>query len=103
MLCADLETSTEADRRWLAERVNNRQMFFLTTALADVASRLPGPPQTVVLAGEGEVLGYLAVREQEKFPPCPIVPLGKNLGPEISRAACAFALAVLAVEQGAGE
>jgi probable H4MPT-linked C1 transfer pathway protein len=102
MLCADLETSTEADRRWLAERVNNRQMHLLTTALTEVAPRLPGPPGRVVLAGEGEVLGYLAVREQEKFPPCPMVPLGKNLGPEVSRAACACALAVLAVEQGVG-
>ena len=102
MLCADLETSTEADRRRLAERVNHRQMDLLTTAVADVASRLPGPPRTVVLAGEGDFLGLRAVREQQKFPPCPIVPLGKDLGAEVSRAACAHALAVLAVEQGVG-
>jgi probable H4MPT-linked C1 transfer pathway protein len=100
MLCADLETSTEADRRWLAERVNSRQMHILTMALTEVASHLPGPPRTVVLAGEGEVLGSLAVSEQEKFPPCPVVSLGESLGPEISRAACAYALAVLAAEQG---
>jgi probable H4MPT-linked C1 transfer pathway protein len=103
MLCADLETTTEADRRRLAGRVNDRQLHLLTLALADVSSRLPGPPQTIVLAGEGEVLGFLAVREQDAFPPCPIMPLGKNLGAEISRAACAYALAVLATEQGRGE
>jgi hypothetical protein len=63
---------------------------------------LPGPPQTVVIAGEGEFLATAALREQDAFPPCYGVRLSLGLGAEVSRAACAYALAVLAAEQGPG-
>jgi probable H4MPT-linked C1 transfer pathway protein len=102
MLCADLETSTEDQRRRLAQRVLSRQVMLLGSSLKRVASRLPGPPQTVVIAGEGEFLATAALREQDAFPPCYEVRLSLGLGAEVSRVACAYALAVLAAEQGPG-
>jgi probable H4MPT-linked C1 transfer pathway protein len=100
MLCADLETSTEEERRKLAEHVLLRQVYALTFAVEHVARRLPGPPQTVVIAGSGEFLAELVLREQKGFPPCRAVSLARTLGPEVSRAACAYAVAVLAAGEG---
>jgi probable H4MPT-linked C1 transfer pathway protein len=98
MLCADLETTTEDECRKLAERVLLRQTMHLATALEVVAKHLPGPPRTVVLAGSGEFLARVALEEQKAFPPCSAVQLHQELGEEISVAACAFAVAVLAAE-----
>jgi probable H4MPT-linked C1 transfer pathway protein len=98
MLCADLETSSADERRRLAERVLLRQVMMLDSAIQAVAARLPGRPRTVVLAGEGEFLANLALREQKAFPPCHAVFLSKTLGSAISQAACAYAVAALAAE-----
>jgi probable H4MPT-linked C1 transfer pathway protein len=102
MLCADLETSTEDQRRRLAERALVRQVLLLGSALKSAAWQLPGPPRTVVLAGEGEFLALVALQEQDPFPPCYGVRLSLGLGAEASRAACAHAVAVLAAEQEPG-
>ncbi|HEY7309438.1 MAG TPA: hydantoinase/oxoprolinase family protein [Gemmataceae bacterium] len=99
MLCADLETSTADQRRKLAERVLLRQVMALGFAFTSVASRLPSLPQTILLAGEGEFLAKIALEEQKDIPPCPAVVLSNRLGPTISRAACAYAVAMLAAEE----
>jgi probable H4MPT-linked C1 transfer pathway protein len=99
MLCADLETSTADERLRLAEHVLLRQVMEVAFALQTVAGRLPGPPQTVLLAGEGEFLARIALREQKAFPPCRIVLLSQTLGPGISQAACAYAVAMLAAKE----
>ncbi|HYT89715.1 MAG TPA: hydantoinase/oxoprolinase family protein [Gemmataceae bacterium] len=98
MLCADAETCTPAETRKLAERALLKQVHLLTSALRQVSERLPGL-QTVILAGSGEFLARTALAEQEHFPLSKIVSLTEQLGPEISQAACAYALAVLASEQ----
>ncbi len=98
MLCADLETSTEAERRALALKATVRQEVMIGFALERVAERLPGPPRTIVLAGEGEFLGFRSLGRQERFPPCQIIGLGQRLGESVSRAAGAYAVAVLAAE-----
>jgi hypothetical protein len=100
MLCADLETSTEDQRRKLAERALLRQVHALTFAVEHVAGQLPGPPQTVLIAGSGEFLAELVLREQKGFPPGQVVSLARTLGPEVSQAACAYAVAVLAAGGG---
>jgi probable H4MPT-linked C1 transfer pathway protein len=100
MLCADMETSTEDQRRKLAERALLRQTQALTFAVEHVAGQLPGPPQTVVLAGSGEFLAELVLREQKRFPPCRVISLARTLGPEVSQAACAYAVAILAAGEG---
>jgi probable H4MPT-linked C1 transfer pathway protein len=100
MLCADVETSTEDERRKLAERVLLRLVYDLTFAVKQVAGQLPCPPQTVVIAGSGEFLAELVLREQKAFPPCRVVSLARTLGPAVSQAACAHAVATLATGEG---
>jgi probable H4MPT-linked C1 transfer pathway protein len=100
MRCADLTTCTEQERRSLALKAIARQMQLITSGLERVAKRLPGPPRAVVLAGSGEFLAAQAVRQLGDPSPPPAVSLGQKLGPEISQSACAYALAVLAAEQG---
>jgi probable H4MPT-linked C1 transfer pathway protein len=100
MVCADLETSTEDQRRKLAERILLKLVYAFTFAVGHVAKKLPGPPQTVVMAGSGEFLAELVLREQKEFPQCRVVSLARTLGPEVSQAACAYAVATLAAAEG---
>jgi uncharacterized hydantoinase/oxoprolinase family protein len=101
MVCADLETSTTEERHALAERLARRQTDLIGRALDRVAARLPCPPTTIVLAGSGAFLARRALEQPRAFPPCLIRDLGRELGPGLSEAACACAVAVLADESGA--
>jgi probable H4MPT-linked C1 transfer pathway protein len=100
MLCADLETCTEAERTTLAERVLARLVERIGSAAEQVAGRLPGPPQTCILAGSGEFLARRVVDSRSAVAPCRVISLARLLGPEISQAACAYAVAVLAAAEG---
>ncbi len=103
MLCADLETSTEKQRCSLAEEVMIMQKMVLTMALQEVLASLPQPPATILLAGEGEFLARSVLSEPigvAEWPPLErVISIAALLGPETSRAACAYALAVLASER----
>jgi probable H4MPT-linked C1 transfer pathway protein len=96
MLCADAETFSLGEAEKLAERALLRQVYQLTMAFDHVAKSLPGPPQTVVLAGEGEFLARLVLKQQNSFRGGRVISLSEHLGPALSRAACAHAVAVLA-------
>jgi probable H4MPT-linked C1 transfer pathway protein len=98
MLCADLETSTEEQRRSLVLKAAARQMQLVTFALERVAKRLPGLPQAVVLAGSGDFLAATAARQLWGDSSPRVVHLEQELGSSVSHAACAYALAVLAQE-----
>ncbi|MGH7227068.1 MAG: hypothetical protein ACRELF_27950, partial [Gemmataceae bacterium] len=100
MLCADLETSSAEERRGLAEQVLKHQLAILGLSFYRVARRLPALPQTVVLAGQGEFLIRLALKAQQLIPPCRTVSLALELGADVSRAACAYAVGILAAEKG---
>jgi probable H4MPT-linked C1 transfer pathway protein len=99
MQCADLEIWTEADVRRLAEDLHRRQLTLLRHALKHVAGRLPEPPQALVLAGSGEFLARAAVQAEPTLQNLPQISLSRQLGPEISQAACAHALMVLVKEK----
>ena len=60
---------------------------------------MPAPPQAVILAGSGERLARVALREQHDCPLPAVISMAERLGPEVSQAACAYALAVLASER----
>jgi probable H4MPT-linked C1 transfer pathway protein len=98
MLCADLESSTEDERYQLATQVLDHQVARIETALRAVVGRLPGPPRTVIVAGEGAFLAEEVLARQRAFPPGRVVSLEREWGVEISRAACAYAVALLAAE-----
>ena len=96
----DLETSHPRERWPLAKLVAFNQKLLLGDAINDVARRLPAFPQTVLFAGEGEFLIRLALEKQKQIPPCRVVSLSRELGPAISRTACAYAVAMLTAEKG---
>jgi (4-(4-[2-(gamma-L-glutamylamino)ethyl]phenoxymethyl)furan-2-yl)methanamine synthase len=100
MLCADAETCSPEETRRLAERALLKQVYFLGSAFRRVVERLPTPPRTIILAGSGERLAGVALRGQQDFPVPEVISLADRLGPEVSRAACAYAVAVLATERG---
>jgi probable H4MPT-linked C1 transfer pathway protein len=97
MLCADLETSTPKERRAVAEQAATRQTRILGKAVAQVSGRLPQPPRTFVLSGSGE---FLARQISLRDVGLRVASLARELGPALSTAACAYAVAVLANESG---
>ncbi|HEY7427785.1 MAG TPA: hydantoinase/oxoprolinase family protein [Gemmataceae bacterium] len=100
MICADLETSTQEERQRLAERAATRQVSLIGEALDLVLDRiLVGDTLlTVLLGGEGEFLAQRAVHEQGLHPIKEIL-VSEYLSPYISRAACAYAVAMLAAKE----
>lgn len=100
MICADAETCSVSDVERLALRVSQRQESFLQGAIERVVERLGGEPATVVLSGSGEFLARAVVATVPALARARVVSLGEQRGAEVSQAACAHALAVLAAEQG---
>ncbi len=94
MIGADSETVSFTEAVHLARQVRTAQVQALTEALASVMGLLGTVPQVVVVSGAGEFLARRIVGEMT------CVSLAECLGPEISRAACAYGLAVLARERG---
>jgi probable H4MPT-linked C1 transfer pathway protein len=97
MLCGDRETCTHAQTRRLAETARRAQRRLLSRAVLRVARTLGGEPRTIILAGSGEFLARKVIREDLTWD-CRLVSLARRLGPELSCAACAYAVAVLAAE-----
>jgi (4-(4-[2-(gamma-L-glutamylamino)ethyl]phenoxymethyl)furan-2-yl)methanamine synthase len=102
MICADLETSTESERRKLALRAMQRQTYYLATGLELVTRRMAAPPRFVVTSGSGEFLARGVLETQTAVQSPGVVSLAAELGATPSRAACARAIAVLAEEQADG-
>jgi probable H4MPT-linked C1 transfer pathway protein len=99
MICADLETSDADERRNVAERAHLNQMDCLRGCIADVSLAMSSHPQVAVLAGAGEFLAELALGQQQFVQFRHVSFLRRELGAEVSRAAPAYALAVLASER----
>jgi (4-(4-[2-(gamma-L-glutamylamino)ethyl]phenoxymethyl)furan-2-yl)methanamine synthase len=99
MLCDDAESVTVQETRDLAEKARDQQMYLLNRAYIHLAEIHGGQFETVVLCGEGEFLARKLVEERAHVRHGCAVSLRDLLGPEISRAACAHAVAVLAAEE----
>jgi probable H4MPT-linked C1 transfer pathway protein len=99
MICADLETTTKAERRKVAERASWEQWRQFVECAAAVARSLRRDPETIVLAGVGEFFVERKMAEGQFWPQSRKVSLARELGEEVSRAAPAYALAVLASER----
>jgi probable H4MPT-linked C1 transfer pathway protein len=100
MIYHDLESSTTAQRRRVAEKVRLRQIRLLQSFLNKVVASRAEPPRTVLLAGEGEFLGQMVLELCKDLHSSRTIILSNRLAPEISRAACAYAVAMLAAEGG---
>ncbi len=98
MKCADVETFSLEDAQELANNAMLWQLTYLKRAVEKVAQRLHDSPRQVILAGSGEFLAPKLIQSQEAFPIPKVISLAQQLGPDISEAACAHAVAVLAKE-----
>jgi hypothetical protein len=103
MLCSDSEALSEREAMMLATRVSTAQIELLRRAVLNVAARLPSRPSAVMLAGSGEFLAREVLRGIDSLAEVTMISLSGRLGVEVSKAACAYALAVLATERIAGK
>jgi hypothetical protein len=94
MICADGSTFTEADAELAAAAVREAQTRQLRDGIRRVA--VERPPETLILSGVGEFLAQEAIRGV--LPQVRVIRLSERLGAEVSNAAPAHALAVLAGE-----
>ena len=92
MMCADSETCSVETAMKVARELYARQSTLLQDAVAQVSARLPSSPTTAVISGSGEFLARRLVCEAKT------ISLAEKLGPAISSAACAYAVAMLARE-----
>lgn len=96
MICADHEQFDPEDASAMARAFADAQASSICVAVKKVATHMPSPPQTVVLSGHGEFLARRVLSESGLN--VRVVSLAERLGPEMSRVATAYALAVLARE-----
>jgi probable H4MPT-linked C1 transfer pathway protein len=103
MVCTDFESFTQRDAEQLARKARGRQIAMMRKAIGQVSARLPGPIQTAIVSGSGEFLAWMATDDTERGPRPRVISLGHKHGADISQAACAFAVAILAAEKAESE
>jgi (4-(4-[2-(gamma-L-glutamylamino)ethyl]phenoxymethyl)furan-2-yl)methanamine synthase len=100
MICSDSVAFSQADAMRAAHAVEQSQISQLKNAVTQVVGRMPAIPERVILSGQGEFLGRRLLEcLAEDSAPQEVTALSDKLGPAISRAATAHALAALACEQ----
>jgi probable H4MPT-linked C1 transfer pathway protein len=95
-ICADRESFTPDDATTAATAIAQAQTAKIGVALGQVLARMSQPPETIILSGGGEFLGRRVFERLKRN--AKIIPLSGALGPHISLAAPAHAVAVLARE-----
>jgi len=98
MCCADTESFSIADARRLAERALQRQWSTVAASIERVMQRRSAVDR-VVIAGSGEVLGRNVAARTPTLAGVRVTSLAATLGPALSAAACAYAVAMLAAEE----
>lgn len=98
MLCCDGTELSEDEMLGICRDLADRQVTTIAAAIRRVSARLPSPPRSILLSGEGEFLARRGIKTAG-FSTDLAISLWTALGPEHSTAACAFALARLARER----
>jgi probable H4MPT-linked C1 transfer pathway protein len=101
MLGGDPEITKPNQTMGLARRVFDAQRRIIADAIRAVLGRLPDAPGQVCLAGSGEFLARATwddVKGSGLANRIPMCSMASRQGPTLSEAACAYAVAVLAVE-----
>jgi probable H4MPT-linked C1 transfer pathway protein len=98
MLGADPDMCQPDDTLALAAEIKARQIRLLHQAVQDVSDSLENPPEAAILAGSGEFLAEQVLGDMTHLP-LRQISLSRKLGPVVSQAACAFAVAILLAEQ----
>jgi len=100
-ICADRTMVNLEDAVGMAQCVADAQRERIAEALEKVFGRLPSRPAGVVVSGSGEFLARRVLHKVKND--APVVSLAEKLGSDLSRAATAHALAVLAAETQGGD
>jgi len=99
-ICADVTMFSRKEGKCAAEAIREAQLQQLLVAAKRVLGRMQSLPKTIVISGQGE---FLARRLVERIGDnISFFSLAEELGPEISRSACAHALATLVREGAVG-
>jgi hypothetical protein len=98
VVCADRTMLNDDAITEIARQAADAQRAELMRALSQVETSLGQRAAVIITAGSGEFLARRIVERLHKPPR--LVSIGKQHGPEISSAACAYALAVIASERG---
>ena len=96
-ICADTTMYSMPDAVLAAKAIREAQLNLLSRAARHVLERMPTAPETLVLSGQGEFLATELITQLKLSGKA--ISLSTELGPDISAAACAHALAVLARER----
>jgi probable H4MPT-linked C1 transfer pathway protein len=95
-ICADRTMFSDEDATAAATAVARAQAAKIAIAAQGVVRRMPSPPEKIIVSGQGEFLARTVLGKAAWA--APMVSLGDELGPTLSRCATAHALAVLARE-----
>jgi probable H4MPT-linked C1 transfer pathway protein len=91
-ICADRDAFSDDDAEAAAAAIARAQAAKISVAVQGVVRRMPMPPTTIVMSGQGE---FLARRLLDRMRlAADVISLADKLGPEVSRCATAHALAV---------
>jgi hypothetical protein len=100
MVAADQEEFNHRDALTLANDIADQHAAQLRAAILRVTNKMAEKPTKLILSGHGEFLAAAAL-EGTALAGLPQVSLTKEIGPDNSRCAPAYALAVLAIETAA--
>ncbi len=93
-ICADRTVFDPRDAMLAAREVARRQLARLAAAGRAVLEQMPASPGTIIISGCGEFLGR---RLAERLNPAAhVISLAEELGPQVGRAATAYAVAWIA-------
>lgn len=95
--CTDVDAFSEGKARALAGQAVQAQQRAILEARANVLNGRPAVDRHVV-SGSGEIVGSMAARRRGKLETA----LAHVLGRDLSEAACAYAVALLAAEEAMG-
>ena len=98
MLCLDTDSFKWDDALAMSQEVRDCQVAAILQATRSFQPPRQRKPQTIVVAGAGEFLARLAYRSGPHLK-ARLVSLAEKIGPRVSQAACAYAVAVLAAER----
>ena len=98
MRCADSATFSDQEARELADLALRTQWQAVSRAMERVLDDKPALDR-IVLSGSGEILGRSVCARHHAWSTPPITSLSELLGHALSEAACAYAVAMLAVRE----
>jgi (4-(4-[2-(gamma-L-glutamylamino)ethyl]phenoxymethyl)furan-2-yl)methanamine synthase len=99
MLCADRSEFSDEDARNMASHVAEEQLSQIELALNQVLGQLGEDCATVLVSGTGVFLAHRLLDRSNALCNADRISLSEIFTPELSEAACAFAIAKLATER----